>query len=429
MRNRALIALMTAGLFGPILPAAAQGRGQPVQLPDGAGKELVQATCARCHGLDNISNSSGNTRDGWRELFSSMVALPKDQADVISSYLAEHFPTKPAPQAVLILGPAVVSFKEWELPTLGQRPHDPLAARDGSIWWTGMFANVLGRLDPKTGQMKEFPVKTPQSGPHGLVEDKGGNIWFTANQSTYVGKLDPKTGQVTEYPLPQGVRGPHTPIFDQRGTLFFTLQSGHVGRIIPATGEMKVVATPSTGTYPYGIQVNSKGVPWYVDFRGNRIGSIDPVTMTITEHTLPSADARPRRLALTPDDVVWYTDFARGYLGRFDPATGAVKEWPSPGGPKRPLVQRILGEAEYARALRPQDGKVPDLDHSGGWRCRAQHDARGERQPRAGRERPQPGRARRNQESGRIEMTVPAFYRRRRRARRADPHSIVFLAT
>ena len=118
--------------------------------------------------------------------------------------------------------------------------------------------------------------------------------------------------------LPDGARGPHTPIFDQSGTLWFTLQSGMVGRLVPETG----------------VQVNSHGVPWYVDFRGNRVGSIDPETMEITEYTLPSADARPRRLALTPDDVVWYTDFTRGYLGRFDPAIGEVREWLSPGGPE-----------------------------------------------------------------------------------------------
>ena len=42
-----------------------------------------------------------------------------------------------------------------------------------------MFANVLGRLDPKTGAMKEYPLKTAGSGPHGLVADKEGNIWYT----------------------------------------------------------------------------------------------------------------------------------------------------------------------------------------------------------------------------------------------------------
>ena len=333
MRQKALVTSMAAAVLWFVLPAPAQGqRGQQVQLPDGNGKELVQTACSKCHALNMITNSWGNTREGWQTLFSSMVELPKDQAALASEYLATHFPVKPAPEAVVIPGSARVSFKEWLVPTLGSRPHDPLAASDGSVWWTGQFASRLGRVDPKTGAMKEFPLKTPDSGPHGLVQDKAGNIWFTGISKNYIGKLDPKTGSVTEYPLPEGARGPHTPIFDQKGTLFFTVQSGMVGRLMPQTGEMKVVPTPSMNTYPYGIQVNSKGVPWYVDFRGNRVGSVDPATMQIKEYTLPNADARPRRIALTPDDVVWYTDFARGYLGRFDPATGAVREWPSPGG-------------------------------------------------------------------------------------------------
>src|SRR5437667_288585 len=90
------------------------------------------------------------------------------------------------------------------------------------------------------------------------------------------------------FPDQASARGPHTPIFDQKGTPFFTLQSGHVGRIVPSTGEMKVSATPSANTYPYGIQVNSKGIPWYVDFRGNRVGSVDPISMQIKEFALPN---------------------------------------------------------------------------------------------------------------------------------------------
>ena len=309
-----------------------QGGGQ-VQLPEGPGKELVQASCTACHSLNNIPNSWGYTREGWELLFSSMVAFPQVQADVVADYLAANFPEKPVPAAVLIPGSASVSIREWLLPSLGSRPHDPLATPDGAIWWTGMWANVLGRLDPGTGSMGEYPLKTAQSDPHGLVADRSGNIWYTANSKTHIGKLDPNTGEVTEYPLPDPTaRGPHTPIFDQQGTLFFTLQSSQVGRLNPATGEVTLARTPSSNTYPYGIQVNSKGIPWYVDFRGNRVGSINPVTMEIREYPLPDPAARPRRLAITPDDAVWYTDYARGYLGRFDPATGQVREWPSPGG-------------------------------------------------------------------------------------------------
>ena len=95
-----------------------------------------------------------------------------------------------------------VSFEEWTVPTPRSFPHDPLAAADGAIWYTGQMASTLGRLDPKTGAFKEYRTKTPDSGPHGLAADKDGNIWFTASFQGYIGKLDPKTGTITEYHLP-----------------------------------------------------------------------------------------------------------------------------------------------------------------------------------------------------------------------------------
>jgi len=336
MRRERRMGSILAALPWVFVPALTQGQqGQPVKLPEGDGKGMVEATCARCHGLNLITNSSGYSREGWEKLFSTMVAVPKAETGVLTEYLARSFPERPVPAAVLIPGPATVSIKEWIVPSLGSRPHDPLAAADGSIWWTGQWANVLGRLDPKSGTMREYRLKTANSGPHGLVADQAGNIWYTGISQNHIGMLDPKTGAVTEYPMPDPkARGPHTPVFDQKGTLWFTLQAGMVGRLIPRTGEVKVAATPTAATYPYGIAVNSKGVPWYVDFRGNRVGSVDPETMEIREYPLPDTAARPRRIALTPDDALWYTDYARGYLGRFDPSTGAVREWPSPGGPR-----------------------------------------------------------------------------------------------
>ena len=350
MRARVFSVLIVTTFLSFGLPAPTQGqRGQEVQLPAGPGQQMVQSTCTACHQLSLIANSPGYTAQGWEKLFSSMVALSSAQAGVVARYLATNFPVRPAPEAVVIPGPVEVSIREWMAPSLGSRPHDPLAAADGSIWWTGQWTSRLGRVDPATGEIKEFPLPG-DSGPHGLAEDADGNVWFTGINDNYIGMLDPTTGEVTQHPVleaavvPAGARGPHTPIFDQDGTLWFTLQSGMVGRLVPRTGEMKVVATPSDNTYPYGIQVNSRGVPWYVDFRGNRVGSIDPETMEITEYTLPNPDARPRRIALGPDDVVWYTDYARGYVGRFDPATGGVHEWPSPSGPdSRPYGIATVG--------------------------------------------------------------------------------------
>jgi virginiamycin B lyase len=329
----AFAAMTSAWLLAFSSPVAGQRGDAQVSLPDGAGKQLVETTCAKCHGLNLISNSFGYDKQGWHDLIGTMVALPKDRADIITTYLATNFPEKPAPKPVIVPGPVEVAIKEWLVPTLGSRPRDPLSAHDGSFWWAAMYGHRLGRLDLKTGDMKEFPLPEG-TGPHGLADDTVGNVWFTGMMKNYVGMLDPKTGKVTEHPMPEGVRGPHTPVIDRQGMVWFTIQSGAVGRINPKTGEVKIAKPASSPSYPYGIQINSKGIPWYVDFRGNRIASVNPETMEIKEYPLPSADARPRRIAITPDDAIWYTDFPRGYIGRFDPATGQVREWASPGGPR-----------------------------------------------------------------------------------------------
>ena len=337
--NKHLLSLsIGAALLTASLPLAGQGRGRggpPVNLPDGAGKDNVQTLCANCHSLNTIVNSGGYTKDGWRTLVSTMVALPPDVGDTVTTYLATNFPEKPRPPAVVIAGPVNVNFKEWAVPTLGSRPHDPLATPDGGLWYTGQFSNRLGRVDMKTGAVKEFALPTAESGPHGLTADNEGNIWFTANAKGYIGKLNPASGEVTNYQLPEAARDPHTPLFDQKGILWFTVQGANlVGRLDPKTKEIKLATSPTPRSLPYGLVISSRGVPFFVDFGVNKIGSIDPATMTITEYPLPNEETRPRRIAITSDDVLWYSDYSRGYLGRFDPKTGKATEWPSPGGPK-----------------------------------------------------------------------------------------------
>ena len=324
-------AVLTAGLLCSGLPAMGQ------QLPDGPGKELAEANCNSCHTL--LSRvGSGYTENGWKTVLRMMVnqgaELPADQIEPLREYLTRSFPEKGKPDGVVIPGPAEVSFQNWQVPTPGSRPHDPLATKDGSLWYTGQLANVLGRLDPATGKFTEFQLKTPHSGPHGLQEDHDGNIWYTGNTGSLIGKLDPKTGAVTEYPTPeQG--DPHTLIFDKDGILWFTMQNlNRIGRLDPKSREIKLLTPPTANSRPYGMALNSKGTIFFVEFGTNQVGSIDPQTMEFREYRLPDAASRPRRLAITSDDIVWYSDYSRGYLGRLDPSTGSVTEWKSPSGPK-----------------------------------------------------------------------------------------------
>jgi virginiamycin B lyase len=306
--------------------------------PEGPSKQRFVATCDGCHDINRVR--IGYTPEGWltvaRMMQNAHAPVPAEEWGPMLDYLIKSFPERPRPAAVIIDGPVRANIDLWDVPTQGSRPHDPMAARDGSIWWSGQLANKIGRLDPKTGAIKEYSLKSAYTGPHGLVEDKAGNVWFTGNTSGMIGKLDPASGVVTEYPLPDSnARDPHTLNFDQSGILWFTVQQANmVGRLDPATGAIKLLTSPTPKSRPYGIKINAQGVPVFVEFGANKIATIDPSTLAIKEYPLPDPAARPRRLAIDPDGVVWYADYARGYLGRLDLATGAVKEWPSPSGPK-----------------------------------------------------------------------------------------------
>jgi virginiamycin B lyase len=328
--------MVSSCVLGLLLRAAPVGAQPKQDYPDGPGKATFVSVCGGCHELSRAQ--AGYTPEGWFMVTHMMqnfgAPVPPEAWPELTTYLEKTFPERPRPAATIIAGPVQASIKLWDVPTLGSRPHDPLAAQDGSIWWTGQLSNKLGRVDPKTGAMREYTVGQ-QIGPHGLKEDRDGNIWFTGNFASLIGKLDPKTGAVTQHRLPGKRADPHTLVFDHDGILWFTAQQANlIGRLDPKTGEMKVVTPPTDKARPYGMAVNSKNVVFFVEFGSNKIASIDNSTMAIKEYVLPNLGARPRRLAIGADDTIWYTDFARGFLGHLDPKTGKVTEWQSPSGPK-----------------------------------------------------------------------------------------------
>ncbi|MEA3025499.1 MAG: virginiamycin lyase [Alphaproteobacteria bacterium] len=336
MPTRSFLAMLAFALLCPSSASWSQQTSPP--FPEGPGKDIVVATCGGCHDINRAR--AGYTPAGWNMLQHMMqnmgAPIAPEDWPTVTTYLMKNFPERPRPAAVEVSGPAQATIRLWDVPTIGSRPHDPLATKDGAIWWTGQLSNKLGRVDPKTGAIREYLLKSAYTGPHGLTEDKDGNIWFTGNNTGLIGKLDPKTGLTTEYKLPDPkAKDPHTLLFDQEGILWFTVQQANMlGRLDPKTGDIKLVTSPTERSRPYGMAVNSKNVVHFVEFGVNKVATIDSKTMAIMEYPLPDPGARPRRIAIAPDDMIWYTDFARGFLGRLDPTTGKVTEWQSPSGPK-----------------------------------------------------------------------------------------------
>jgi virginiamycin B lyase len=277
------------------------------KLPAGPEKAIVAEVCTACHELGRIVNGSYDAA-GWHNVVNMMVnagaALTPDQIEPVTNYLIKGIPEKPFPPFKEVAGQVKVSIKEWVLPTPGTRPHDPLAAADGTVWYTGHMGSLIGHLDP-------------------------------GNFKGYIGKLDTKSGQFTEYKVGTA-RDPHTPLFDKNGTLWFTAQNSNMlGRLDPKTGAFKLAVVPTEHAAPYGMVFDSKGQLWFSEWQAPKLATVvNPETMELKEITLPNQGTRPRRIAIDSQDRIWISDYSRGYLGLYDTRTGATKEWPSPGGPR-----------------------------------------------------------------------------------------------
>lgn len=346
---------MRSLLLRTLLPLGAvlAGAAHAAPLPDGEGRALVEAICVRCHSTDYIARSGGfDTAEEWKDVIDSMVVLAPAQATTISRYLAAHFPARAERKPTLLKGPVHITIDEWMVPTRGQRSRDPIEAPDGSIWWTGMLASLVGRLDPDSGEMVEYLL--PQDArPHNIVPDEDGTIWYTGNSNATIGRLDPRSGVITEFATESG--DPHTAVFHPNGKLYFTAQrAGMLGRLDPATGDIDEIKTRRR---PYGIKVGPYGRLWVAYNGTNAIGAMDPDTLNVEYFDIPDEDTRIRRLDIASDGRVWYVNSTLGRIGVLDPQSGEAREWPSPSGPQsHPYALAVIDDVVWYN----ESGMRPD---------------------------------------------------------------------
>jgi cytochrome c5 len=81
-----------------LFAVAAAGQSPPV-LPEGPGKELVEAVCTACHTLERVVAKRA-TKAEWQDKVLEMLQedpdITQQERDRIVEYLAKAFPPKPA---------------------------------------------------------------------------------------------------------------------------------------------------------------------------------------------------------------------------------------------------------------------------------------------------------------------------------------------
>jgi virginiamycin B lyase len=213
----------------------------------------------------------------------------------------------------------------------GDGPHDVAPAPDGTVWYTGQRAGVLGRLDPKTGKVDRIKLGE-ESAPHGVVVGSDGAVWVADGGLNAILRVDPDTREIRRWPLPPKGDGANlnTAAFDGKGRLWFTGQSGIFDRLDPNTGDMKVWDAPR-GSGPYGITATPDGQIWYVSLAGSYLGRPNLESGEVTVIDPPAKGSGTRRVWSDSSGRLWVSEWNAGTLSAYDPQQKSWRTWALPG--------------------------------------------------------------------------------------------------
>lgn len=207
---------------------------------------------------------------------------------------------------------------------------------DGSIWYTDMSQAVprIGRVDPATGKSTLFELPTSgalnfnYSMVNSITPGANGSMWFSGINSGAIGKID-ASGNVTLY---AAGGSPTAVTVGKDGALWYPDQTGSIGRLDPATGEVRKFAVPgSTMGMPAlsDIAIGADGKVWFTEPSVGKVGSVDPATGTVNQMSLPTPDAKPTGMIAGPDGKIWFAETAASNIGAID-ASGNITEYPLP---------------------------------------------------------------------------------------------------
>jgi virginiamycin B lyase len=228
----------------------------------------------------------------------------------------------------------------------GDHPHDVAPAPDGTVWYTGQRAGVLGRLDPRTGAIDRIPLGEG-SAPHGVIVGHDGAAWVTDGGLNAIVRVDPVTREVKTWPLPKGGTNANlnTPAFDGSGRIWFTGQTGIYGRLDPESGEMRVWDAPK-GVGPYGITATPKGAIYYVSLAGSFLGrpDLDTGETTVIEPKTPQAGTR--RVWSDAKGRLWVSEWNAGNLSVYNPPSQSWEVYKLPGSAPHAYAVYVDDEGE-----------------------------------------------------------------------------------
>ena len=319
-------------------------------LPEGRGKEIIQARCVSCHEGTRIAANRVD-RASWRTTVQDMRAemknanlpdLTDQDAAALIDYLAANLQALPAPDPnsrlprTLMAGEARnYRVVQYELENEGAETHDVAVDPFGVGWANQRLGGKISRFDPVTLEYGEIspPMTTaPKARPGNLQISAEGIMWLPdPNEKRWL-SYDIKAGQWTTWPFPSTVRGQpngNSMALHPDGTIWST-GPGSARRLNPVTKEWSSWDTPTwlrTKQNPggYGITIAGDGKAWFAMNLVDRMARVDGKTGEVAEFTIPvEGISYPRRMDADANGDVWVGLWGAGKLLKIDHKTSEM---------------------------------------------------------------------------------------------------------
>jgi virginiamycin B lyase len=224
--------------------------------------------------------------------------------------------------------------------------------------------------------IKEWDVPTPNSRPHDPAVGPDGALWYTGQLSNTLGRLDPATGEIREYRLKTPDSGPHGLVADREGNIWFTANfRGYIGKLDPRTGNITEYPLADKGADdPHTPIFDQKGILWFTVQQGNAVGRLDPRNGMIIVKRVATSHALPYGMAVNFRGVPFFCEFGTNKLASINPETMEITEYLLPKG-ARPRQLAIASNdkvyySDYARGylgeLDLTTGKTEEWPSPGG---------------------------------------------------------------
>lgn len=206
--------------------------------------------------------------------------------------------------------------KSFEIGGKSLYPHTIRIDRAGHAWFTIAYSDQVGRLDPTTGKVDVVDLPPGRSTgaasgtvPYGIdVHPGDGTIWYSRLFGDKVGRIDPKTLEVVEYDSP--VKGPRRMRFGSDGTLWITgFSEGMLARVDTRGFKAKVYRMPEFAPgcrpAPYALAVHPQTQEiWINEVMTDRVYRFLPKSERFVAYPMPLRGTYTRDMSFTKDGRV-----------------------------------------------------------------------------------------------------------------------------